>query len=85
MTEQERDAIIWRKGKRTMGFAEFIMKRRPITDDPRGDFIDDTRWLIEKKQLPDCPSWDELREFMELRGACEAAVEAGRKVWLEYG
>jgi hypothetical protein len=42
------------------------------------------RWLIEKKQLPDCQSWDELRKFMELRGACEAAVEAGREVWLEY-
>lgn len=63
-----------------MKFKEFVQKAR-ITRTPSGDFIGDAR---ADEELPNARSWGELRSYLNGRGACGEAVEAGRSVWRSF-
>lgn len=64
-----------------MSFKKFILERK-ITDDPEGDFVDDT------KRATDFPeefiSFAGLQAYLEFKKADSTTIEAGRKLWREY-
>ena len=66
-----------------MSFSDFIAGRR-ITNTPRGDFIGDTKTLINCKKFPAVTSWGDLYGFMRGRNACPEAIAEGRKLWALY-
>jgi hypothetical protein len=66
-----------------MTFSEYIRSRR-VTDTPRGDFIADTKSLIETGKFPDVESWTALELELAGRGACREAFREARKLWREY-
>jgi hypothetical protein len=69
---------------RTRTFASFIQSAR-VTNSPRGDFISDTKTLIDWGKLPAINSWRDLHSFMFWkRHACPEAIAEGRKLWREY-
>jgi hypothetical protein len=66
-----------------MTFSEFIATRK-ITNTPRGDFLEDTKTLINCKKFPAVTSWGDLYCFMRGRRACDEAIAEGRKLWAQY-
>jgi prophage antirepressor-like protein len=64
-------------------FTDWIMSRR-VTDTPRGDFIADTKPLIERGRFPEPESWDDLETFLEFRGACDMAILMARRCWVAW-
>ena len=64
-------------------FSDFIKSVR-VTNSPRGDFIADTKTLINCGKLPAIKTWGELYHFMSSRHACPEAIEQARKVWRQY-
>jgi hypothetical protein len=65
-------------------FSDFIKAAR-VTETPRGDFIADTKTLINCNKFPDdFKNWGELYHFMISRHACEPAITEARKVWRQY-
>ena len=68
---------------RARSFASFIQSCR-VTNSPRGDFISDTKMLIDIEKFPDVQSWGEFYCCMTSRHACPEAIAEGRKLWREY-
>jgi hypothetical protein len=66
-----------------MTFAKFIQSKN-ITNSPRGDFIADTKTLINASVFPVVESWGDLYRFMIRRRACPEAIEEARKLWRAY-
>lgn len=64
-------------------FTHFITASE-IDESPCGDFISDSQEAIYQRIFPDPKSWEQLEDFLHGRRACEAAIEAGRKVWEIY-
>lgn len=63
-----------------MTFKRYLSRRR-ITATPPGDFVDDAR---SDPTFPDAESWDEVRDYLMLRGAAPVAVAAARSAWRSY-
>jgi hypothetical protein len=66
-----------------MKFAEFIQSAR-VTATPRGDYIADTKTLINAGVFPAVDSWADLYGFMSRRGSRLEAIEEARKVWRQF-
>lgn len=66
-----------------MTFAEFIQSRN-ITNSPRGDFIADTKTLINCRRFPAVTCWSELYSFMSNRRASQEAIAEARKLWRSF-
>ncbi len=66
-----------------MTFKEYIQSAR-VTSTPRGDYIADTKTLINAGVFPAVDSWADLYGFMMRRRACPEAIEEGRKLWRQY-
>ncbi len=64
-------------------FTDYILSA-DVTDDPRGDFIADTRTLIELGKFEEPQRLDCLLTMMRLRGACDEALAEARRVWGEW-
>jgi hypothetical protein len=62
------------------------IKLAKFTDDPAGDFIEDTRSVIRANRypLPAIDNIEQLRSFLYLRGACIEAIETVPTVWKRY-
>lgn len=58
------------------------LKRTQITDDPVGDFVQDSRELIEKPSQIRSPG--QLRAFLYSRNACPECLECVPKIWKRY-
>ncbi len=65
-----------------MRFREYVLQKRRITDTPAGDFTGDCR--DDSASFPDASTWKEVSDYLKTRNACDAAVEAGYDVWLQY-
>ena len=57
------------------------MRALPPEDSPAADFIADAK---TDKSFPDLKTWGQLRGYLYLRGATDAALVAGRTVWRRY-
>ena len=71
-----------------MTFTEYLMKQK-ITDNPRGDFIEDFQYEVgrhqrKKENFPNLTTWDDLQEYLKRNNACDGALEAAKEVWQEY-
>lgn len=64
-----------------MSFKKFILERK-VTDDPEGDFVDDTKRVSDFPE--ELTSFAGLQAYLEFKRACPEAIEAGRKLWREY-
>ena len=64
-------------------FSNFIRSRN-ITNSPRGDFLADTKTLINAGKFPEVQTWSALYGFMSLRNACPEAITEARKLWRSY-
>jgi hypothetical protein len=69
------EALAFEAAART--FRSFLKARR-ITNTPSGDFVRDAR---ADSQMPDCETLDELLTYLRLRGACDEAIRAARRLW----
>jgi hypothetical protein len=66
-----------------MTFTDYIKSAR-VTQTPRGDFIADTKTLINCGKFPDMKTWSELYHFMSMRNAGGEAINQARRVWRQY-
>jgi hypothetical protein len=66
-----------------MSFTDFLLSRR-VGDNPRGDFIEDTRMLIEGGRFPAFTSIEALEGWLMLNGACDEAIREGCRLWRQY-
>jgi hypothetical protein len=66
-----------------MTFKDYIQSTR-VFPTPRGDYIADTKTLINAGVFPAIDSWSDLYGFMAGRGARPEAIEEARKVWRQY-
>ncbi len=64
-------------------FTQFILDAE-VTDDPRGDFIEDTQSLIDAGRFDDPKTCDELLAQVRRRRGCVAAERAARELWAEH-
>jgi hypothetical protein len=64
-------------------FTDFV-RTRHAHNNPRGDFIEDTKGLIRVNRFPDPKSLPALEWFMVRRHARKKAIREARKVWREY-
>jgi hypothetical protein len=64
-----------------MKFGQWIRTRK-AGDNPRGDFIKDTISL--GSMVDRINDWRSLEAHMFRLGACDGAIEAGKKLWDEY-
>jgi hypothetical protein len=64
-------------------FSDF-MRSRNITRSPRGDFIADTKTLINAGKLPTITCWGDLYCFMMSRCASQEAITEARKLWRQF-
>ena len=66
-----------------MRFQEWLGTRK-AHDNPRGDFIEDSRTLLDLGKFPDVDTLEQLLWWLQQRGACEEAVAEARGLWREY-
>jgi hypothetical protein len=66
-------------------FNEWIMQAK-VTDNPVGDFIDDTQMLIRvgRPPPPVITSEEQLKRFLLVRNACPQAMDTIPAVWRRY-
>ena len=64
-------------------FIQFLLAAE-VTDDPRGDFIEDARDLIEAGRLADPKTRDELLAQVRRWCGCDEAERAAAVLWTEY-
>jgi hypothetical protein len=66
-----------------MTFNEYIASQK-AGDNPRGDFISDTRDEMRAGRMPEIASWDQLENYLLGKRACSEALTEGGKLWREY-
>jgi hypothetical protein len=64
-------------------FSDFIQSRN-ITNSPRGDFLADTKTLINCGKFPTVTCWGQLFAFVSSRHASPEAIAEARKLWRQY-
>lgn len=64
-------------------FAHYIANR-PASDDPKGDFVEDTWRRAGTVDLQQFTTWSELEGSLREQNASYGALEAARSVWDEY-
>jgi hypothetical protein len=69
-----------------MSFANFILPLHAsrTTKSARGDFIADSKTLINARAFPAVTSWPELYKFLRTRNACPETIDEARKLWRAY-
>jgi hypothetical protein len=64
-------------------FADYLQSRN-ITKSPRGDFLADSKTLINAGKFPTVTCWGELYSFMASRHASPEAIAQARKLWRQF-
>jgi hypothetical protein len=64
-------------------FAHYIASRH-VTHSPRGDFLADSKTLINAGRFPAATCWGDVHRFMSKRNACPEAISEARKLWRSY-
>ncbi len=63
-----------------MTFKQYLSQRKAGYD-AAGDFV---RLARADSRMPDVPTWDELKSYMQGRRESYMAMEAGELVWKDY-
>lgn len=66
-----------------MTFPDFIHSRN-ITRSPRGDFLADSKTLINAGKFPAVTCWGDLYGFVSSRHASPEALAEARKLWRQF-
>ena len=67
-----------------MTFANFLESKRITPNAVRGDFLADSKTLINCGKFPVITCWADLFRFMRSRNACEESIAEARKLWRQY-
>lgn len=63
-----------------MSFRSYIAQQA-VSDTPEGDFVADAKG---DRDLPDPENWDQLEDYLRLRGASREGINAAKTVWGQY-
>ncbi len=66
-----------------MTFVDFI-QRRNITGSRRGDFIADSKTLINAGVFPGVKAWADLYRFLSRRRTSDETIIEARRLWRAY-
>jgi hypothetical protein len=72
------------KGKKRPALAisfRTYVRGHPREDSPAGDFIADAK---ADKSFPEIAAWKDLRSYLYMIGAADAAMVTARSVWRRY-
>ena len=64
-------------------FAQYIDSCR-VTENPRGEFIDDIQTLNRAGKFPDVQHWADLYRFVSSRTTSPETMNTARKLWRKY-